>query len=338
MDVALSKDGQEFADALYRAKAVTLNIFDSYTQPFHGLVEFARQEPETVKQMFLDLYSDDGGNLKSQEKLIANFFAKSEVLLNKYFPDSYRYKQNSHSVSAYLFLYDPEHHYMYKATQASTFADCMGFYDDWRYGDNIKLDVFYRMCDQLVAEILQTEELLEVDTTRFDGRFGTEPEDMIKDEAKHMLAFDIIYCCSVYNLFDGISFSRPKTKEKQQNKAKAEVRLAEYHKAADSLALLEDGLECILRILPIGAIVKHKKYGMGQIISADEKRLEVKFDNGEVKILGTAISIGNKIIYAESAEYDSCYGKYGRMIAKADTVRSAVERAKNALSAYEEYL
>lgn len=341
MEEALSKDGQEFADALYRAKAVTSNIIDSYTQPFHGLVEFARQEPKTVKQMFLDLYADDGGNLKIQEKLIANFFAKSEELLNKYFPDSYRYKQNSHSVSAYLFLYDPEHHYMYKATQASIFADCMGFYNDWGYGDSIKLDVFYRMCDQLVDEIMQTEELLEVDATRFDGRFGTEPEDMIEDEAKHMLAFDIIYCCSVYNLFDGISFSRPKTKEKQeyvQNKAKAEGRLAEYHKAVDSLALLEDGLKCILRMLPIGAIVKHKKYGTGQIILADENRLEVKFDNGEVKVLGTAISIGNKIIYAESAEYDSCYEKYGGMIAKADAVRSAVERAKNALSAYEEYL
>lgn len=230
---------------------------------------------------------------------------------------------------------------MYKATQASTFAGCMGFYDDWGYGDNIKLDVFYRMCNQLVDEILQTEELLKVDATRFDGRFGIEPEDMIEDEAKHMLAFDIIYCCSVYNLFDGISFSKPKTKEKQeyiQNKAKAEERLAEYHKAADSLTLLKEGLDCILRMLPIGAIVKHKKYGMGQIISADEKRLEVKFDNGGVKVLGTAISIGNRILYAECAEYDSCYEKYGRMIAKADAVRSAVERAKNALSAYEEYL
>lgn len=40
------------------------NIIDSYTQPFYGLVKFAREEPETVQQMFMDLYSDDGGNVK----------------------------------------------------------------------------------------------------------------------------------------------------------------------------------------------------------------------------------------------------------------------------------
>lgn len=341
MDDALSKDGQDFAEALYKAKVATENMIDSYTQPFHGLVEFARKEPETVKKMFIDLYSDDGGDLKVQEKLIADFFDQSEKLLNKYFPDSYRYKQDSHSVSAYLFLYDPEHHYMYKATQASIFADCMGFYDDWGSGNNIKLDVFYRMCDQLVDEIMQTEELLEVDATRFDGRFGTDPDEMIEDESKHMLAFDIIYCCSVYDLFDGISFSRPKTKEKREyveNKAKAEQCMEEYRKASDNLAKLKEGLEKLLEMLPTGAVVRHKKYGQGQIVSADDQHIEVRFDNGEVKILGTELSLGNKILYVEDAEYDSRCQEYGSILAKADSIRFAAERAQNALAAYEEYI
>lgn len=103
MDQALAANTSEFPNALYKAKVSTCNIIDSYTQPFHGLVEFARKEPETVRKMFLDLYT----------------------------PGSYRFKQNSHSVSAYLFLYDPDHHYMYKATQALIMADCIGFYDEW---------------------------------------------------------------------------------------------------------------------------------------------------------------------------------------------------------------
>ena len=46
------------------SKECSKNIIDSYTQPFYGLVKFAREEPETVQQMFMDLYSDDGGNVK----------------------------------------------------------------------------------------------------------------------------------------------------------------------------------------------------------------------------------------------------------------------------------
>ena len=138
MDEALAADADDFADALYLVKDCSKNIIDSYTQPFYGLVEFARREPETVQQMFLDLYSDDGGDVKVQMELIKNFFDQSNELLEKYFPDSYLYKQNSHSVSSYLFLYDPDHHYMYKATQSQIMADCIEFYDDWGTGDNIR--------------------------------------------------------------------------------------------------------------------------------------------------------------------------------------------------------
>lgn len=91
MDDALSKNADEFVNALNEAKKATKNIIDSYTQPFAGLVEFAKYEPETVKQMFIDLYSDDGGNIHKQEKLISDFFDKSNKLLNKYSPESFLY-------------------------------------------------------------------------------------------------------------------------------------------------------------------------------------------------------------------------------------------------------
>ena len=98
MDDALAADPDDFAEALYKVKERSKNIIDSYTQPFYGLVEFARREPETVQQMFMDLYSDDGGDIKIQMELIRNFFDQSAELLDKYFSDSYLYKQNSHSV------------------------------------------------------------------------------------------------------------------------------------------------------------------------------------------------------------------------------------------------
>ena len=56
---------------------------------------------------------------------------RAEKLRLKKFPKYYSYKQTARSVSGYLFLYDPDNHYMYKAMQAKLFADCIEFYGDW---------------------------------------------------------------------------------------------------------------------------------------------------------------------------------------------------------------
>ena len=129
--------------------------------------------------------------------------------------DSYLFKQNSHSVSSYLFLNDPENHYMYKATQCRDFADCVEYYSDWGSGDNIKLDVFYRMMDEMIEEISNCKELLETDKSRFDGRLNLPGGEIHQDINKHILAFDIIYCFSSYNLYGGINYTKRNMKEKK---------------------------------------------------------------------------------------------------------------------------
>lgn len=65
--------------------------------------------------MFIDLYQNDGNDLKIRMEKMSDFFRRSEELLeNSDYKGSYLFKQNSHSVSSYLFLNDPENHYMYK--------------------------------------------------------------------------------------------------------------------------------------------------------------------------------------------------------------------------------
>lgn len=72
----------------------------------------------------------------------------------------------------YLFLYDPDHNYIYKATHALAFADCVEFYDDWGWGDSVRLDVYYRMCDQLVKAAKADKDLMAADARRFLGEWG----------------------------------------------------------------------------------------------------------------------------------------------------------------------
>ena len=103
---------------------------------------------------------------------------------------------------------------MYKANEAKLFADCVEYYGDWGTGDQIKLKEYYRMCDELVAEIKNCKELMSTDKSRFDGHFQYIRDDLANDEAKHILAYDIIYCTSVYNLYKGLTFKISHSKRK----------------------------------------------------------------------------------------------------------------------------
>ena len=342
MDEALAADVNGFADALYQVKDCSKNIIDSYTQPFYGLVEFARREPETVQQMFMDLYSDDGGDVKVQMELIKNFFDQSNELLDKYFPDSHLYKQNSHSVSSYLFLYDPDHHYMYKATQSQVMADCIEFYDDWGSGDNINLDIYYRMCDDILSEMKNCPELLATNKSRYDGNLHLAPGELHPDSELHILLFDIIYCSHVYNLFEGITFARPKSKEKQliiEQKNKAKVLKSAYEEAKQKADYLDEALRYFTETIKEAGIVKHKAYGNCDVLSVDSKYIKLRIQKaGEDKQLGMAIVIANGIISVDVSGFNEKKTEYINVLKKADSIPRNLEYASRALEPYEEYL
>ena len=337
MDEALATESDLFAAALYKAKAVTENLIDSYTQPFAGLVEFAKHEPETVREMFLNLYSDDKGDIHTQEDLIADFFDKSNELLEKYTPGSYRYKQNSHSVSAYLFLYDPDNHYMYKASQSCIFADCIQYYDDWGTGDNIKLDIYYRMCDWLVEQIFACKELLATDKSRFEL---PESAEMFEDEKKHLLAFDIIYACSVYDLFDGISFDRPKMKEKNliiERKLKAQRMLDNYQNALEKHDKLNEALSSIEKALLPGTPMVHKTFGTGELVSYSNGVVEVSFQT-ERKKLGLAVVLSMGLVKITDTKVEAEVMQYIPYLKDKDAIINALTRAEKEVESYKEYL
>ena len=134
MDEALQLNGKAFVLSLEKIRDVVKVLIDGRMQPFSGLVAIAKKDnyelADEVKKLFVDLFKDDGNDLEKREAKIAFFLQESEKLRLKKFPKYYSYKQTARSVSGYLFLYDPDHHYMYKAMQARLFADCVEFYGD----------------------------------------------------------------------------------------------------------------------------------------------------------------------------------------------------------------
>lgn len=338
MDAALSATDEFFATKLYAVKKLTSNLIDSYTQPFHGLVKFAEQEPETVRNMFTMLFDGNRDNLQER---VHSFLTQSHALRDKYYPDSYLYKEDMHSVTGYLFLYDPDHNYIYKPTHARDFADCVEFYDEWGTGADTRLDIYYRMCDQLVTAIKANKELMATDASRFENGWGENPDTFYPDTEKHILAFDLIYCCSTYGLFKGISFERPKTKERQlmQERKDKAVRLSQQlEKARHDSEELKAALEYVDSVYTVGRAIHHKKYGDGIIKDKKDTLVTVEFPEAGEKQLESITLVVHGIVSVDVTDYESTVEKYQPILKDRTSIDSRLKSAEREFTPYAQYL
>lgn len=243
MDEALAADADELPGQLRKVQAMTGFLIDGQRRhPFRALAKSAATEPETVREMFLGLFSDvsDEGTVS---KRIERFLSDSAALKSKTYHNQMFY-DGIHSVTAYLAMYDPDHHFILMPQRSRFFADCVGFYDDWGRGDTARIDVYYRMCNQLVDAIRADEELMAADTRRFTGQYGISPDTLYPDPEKHILAFDLIYSCWTHGLYDGIHVSTLTAKERRHiNRRRAE--------AARTITELISAVEQYKDVLPL---------------------------------------------------------------------------------------
>lgn len=337
MDETLAASDEDFPAKLYSVKKLTANLIDSYTQPLNGLVEFSKKEPATVRAMLTDLLGVAESSVEEKQTAIQIFLGKSHQLRDKYFPDSYLYNDDLHSVTGYLFLYDPDHNYLYKATHCRSFADCIEFYDDWGSGETTKLDVFFRMCDETLAAIKENEALMATAASRYD----IDPTHMHPDMEKHILLFDLIYCCSTYGLFKGISYVVPKSNERklmQERKEKAQELAETLEKAKQKLAELNEAKAFVAQVFQPGTVVRHKTFGTGTISEVSDSNFTAQFPSVGSKSLGTIMCIVNSLITVDDSETQEKLNGYRDILRQDQQICTAVNWAEKALLPYAEYL
>ena len=142
--------------------------------------------------------------------------------------------------------------------------------------------------------------------------------------------------------YDGIAFSRPKSKEKQliieQNNKAKELQIA-YEKCRENAERLNDALQYFVSaIIEAGAVI-HRAYGECDVLSVDERYIRIKVrKSGEEKQLGLAVVIMNGIVNVDSLEFDAKRTEYMDVLKKADSIPRNIEYASRALEPYEEYL
>ena len=175
-------DAQDFASMLAAAFEKTANLLTSRNYwPYRMAKEFAQASPETVRSLFRTLYDENIPLAERYGAFCTGFDGYVKPLGKRHF-------QDLHAVSVYLSFEYPEKYFIYKYSIYETFRDRIGYADGVpEHKSKIwELESHMRMCNIILDEIHKDSVLIELSGSRLDGSCA-------KDEAMHMLAFDIAY-------------------------------------------------------------------------------------------------------------------------------------------------
>ena len=323
-------DAPDFASMFKESVKASYNLINNrIVQPTNGIVKLAERPEltETIRQMFKDLLADDGGDIDKRQDKIYAFLEKADELLNIHYKGSWKYAQDMRTVIFYLSFLEPEKNYMFKATQAREFMYCVEYGNDFGSGENFSLRKYYEMCDELVAAIKDTPELVELHQSRMT-------DSMWENDDYHILAYDIIYSAIVYNLYSNITIVKPnrnKTKAQSHEQALQEKREA----LASELATVNESLNVLLQnratyddFSAKGLEVSHKMFGNGIVVAHNGNMLSIKFGEQEKKFQMPQ-GFSNGFLKTESEEIMEMFNEIARIdaeIAKVKSQQSSIQR------------
>lgn len=278
---ALDAKDKPFSEMFNDARKGSAYVIDnSQVSPTSGIVKLAEAEPIEVPKLFNEvLFAEDGGDIVVRQNNMEKFMDEIEKLRLKHYPQCWKFKQDRHAVSCYMAFFAPEQNYIYRYSDAETFAQYIEFGIDIGSGENFKLDAYYKMCD-LVVEALKDH------PTLLEKHFTFLSDECYRDESLHLLAFDLMYCARCYNFYNGLTHASKKEsvkayteaqlreKELREKEEKISELLAEIHE-------LKLKAETYAEISLLNVQVTQKMYGTGTIIKQEKNKVTVQFNDIE---------------------------------------------------------
>lgn len=340
----INPDNDNFLMNLKEACRVSGNLIDSVNRYcFSSLVKCAEKDETAVRNLFRTLFVDDRGNLKLRQKKIEAFIKNANTLTETYVSVNGMFMNDYRSVMGYLFLNDPDRHYLYKALEAKDFASCIEFYDDWGSGSDFNLEIYYRMCDMLVKEIRNCDALMETNASRFIDKEGKQIVNMHPDTNLHILAFDIIYGAPGfrYDFYDGIPFSTITAKARKLHHEKTEKAKELYEavqKAQANADLLKEAKKYFAEIIHVDSEVWHKMWGIGRIVEINGDYIFVRFSNDMTpKKFQTLTAFDGGYLNIHVPGIENKLKEYHPAIV-AKNINGVLKNAKVSFAPYAEYL
>lgn len=272
---------RKFNDA---KKECSILIDNKQVSPTNGIVKMAEAAPNEVESLFENVLFSNSTDPKTIQNNMDKFIEKIEIIRQRYFPQCWKYKQDRHAVSCYLYFYAPEINYIYRYREAEEFAKYTEFGFDLGSGESFSLPNYYKLCDIIVDALKEHEDLI------------SEYKKLIKDNDKyyydkslHLLAFDLIYCCKTYNFYSGLEHKPKKDSIKEYKLEQLrEKEKRDYEEKIDNLRnqiyKIESQMEEYGDISILNVEVNHKIYGVGTVVSQNANKITVVFPDAEKKL------------------------------------------------------
>ena len=288
-DVWFSEEAKKmkFAEKFNLAKKDFDILTDnSYVSPSNGIVKVAEKENEAIESLFETiLFAEDGGDLAKRSNNMDKFLDEFDKLRAKHYPESFKFKQERHSASCYLAFFSPDNNYIYRFSDAEEFAKHIEYGKDIGSGGDFSLARYYEMCDIIVDALSEHTSLLSKHDALVAER-NKASEEYYVDKSRHILAFDIMYCCRTYNFYAGIAHASKKESIKafalaelrEKERREREERIAEAENELHALELESEKYNCISLL---NVEVHQSLYGRGIVIEQNKNKITVKFDGGE---------------------------------------------------------
>jgi len=313
-------DAEDFGAMFKSAVKATYNLINnSIVQPTNGIVELAKFETETVRELFKTLYAEDQGDLVNRQNRIDDFVSQSNLLLEKYDPGKWKFKQDTRTAIFYLNLKDPDDNFIYKASQTSTFARCVEYGNEIGGGQSFRLNHYYFLCDWLVEELRKAPDLLAEHQKRFDRRIWP-------DEQLHILAYDIIYCAVNYGLYQN-TVIKPRDKKgqidhvRQQRMRAIEPQLLEIQSQLD---VVQEQLSQFEQLSFSNLKVQHKRFGEGKVLTQEGAILTIEFLEGQKRLVLPDVFV-NQTMLTEDPEIVDHYLQMHELLKKEQQLRIQVQ-------------
>lgn len=194
-------ENKDILDTISRSFEEAGNLLSSNMYfPFGMLKGFAEKEPNTIREMFNNLYDEN----KDLEKRINEFINSSNELLNKYWDSSKNHYQDLHAISVYLSFKYPDKYYIYKPSVSKKI--CKYLEHDIFSDDKVQVYINYiQVCKKVNEYIKKDKELINI----VDDKLKALNYNFKDDYA--MLTMDIMH-------FGGNSYLDWEFKENEQHK------------------------------------------------------------------------------------------------------------------------
>ena len=339
-------DDEKFEEMFKTAFEDSMNQIDVPSfQPVGGVIFLCKQGKEfteNIRAAFKDLLANPDKDLKKRQKRAEQFVSEMNRMLQEAAPDKWKYHQDISSALLYMSCADPDDNYMYSESEVKTFAEYLGVKKDLFKKDVLQLPAYYKLCDEIAAELLQQTDLLQLVDEALEAEADNTDDSSVTeiDGENHLLVYDLIYCAKNYNLYEesdmpsassGRNAGSVEENKKEEKKLKAHIRALTKKKdtvTAEREAVRYPEMQ--------GAGVVHARYGKGTVAAQDGKYLTVGFENGQTKkfLLPDALTRGFLKTDAEGA-LEEC-ARIARLDEEILTSQREIELLNVQLNGYKE--